>query len=354
MSRHSAQTSKERHFCHKFLSRTSFTESGPDDPLPTIPYRLLAPLAFVGLVDALCYMVTAPSLVFYVLDNGGSYRSYGWIVAAFSLSSFLFKPVLGYWCDQCHTFVRPYLVSLYVAAAGGLLYFGASLTSQPNHAMVLLFAGRFLGGMGAANSTLGFTYVAQHVCGGDDSSGKTRLLTQATAVLSMVRVIGMTTAPALSLVFHHLQGTLPFGFSSSSSSSSWTVWVRVTPLNVVGLFMAMANLLAVLVIDVFLVEPKGPISRLSMSKDAAKATVNEEIADENYDVEKTSWCNQFDNVSDQETIPTKDEETKERGFGTYLLFLSLMVPVLSIFQLNANFQLLETALAPRRPMTFWV
>jgi hypothetical protein len=33
-----------------------------------VNYTLLAPQALVGLMDALSYMVTAPSIVFYVLE----------------------------------------------------------------------------------------------------------------------------------------------------------------------------------------------------------------------------------------------------------------------------------------------
>ena len=72
-----------------------------------IPYRLLAPLALVGLTDAISYMVTAPSIVFYVLANVGSYEAYGIILSSYSFSAFLFKPILGYWCDVRQVPVLP-------------------------------------------------------------------------------------------------------------------------------------------------------------------------------------------------------------------------------------------------------
>jgi hypothetical protein len=37
----------------------------------SIDYHLLVPQALVGLVDSMCYMVVAPSLVFYILAAGG-------------------------------------------------------------------------------------------------------------------------------------------------------------------------------------------------------------------------------------------------------------------------------------------
>jgi MFS family permease len=79
----------------------------------SIPYKLLVPQAIVGFVDAISFMIIAPSLVFYVLGRGGSKESYGVILAAFSASSFLFKPLLGYWSDQSGgSFRTPYLTSV--------------------------------------------------------------------------------------------------------------------------------------------------------------------------------------------------------------------------------------------------
>ena len=49
------------------------------------PYYKLSPLALVGLTDAISYMVTAPSIVFYVLGNGGSYEAYGAILSSCKL-----------------------------------------------------------------------------------------------------------------------------------------------------------------------------------------------------------------------------------------------------------------------------
>jgi len=58
-------------------------------------YLLLLPQAIVGLVDAISFMVVGPSVVFYVYGLGGTKEDYGIVLAAFSLASFLFKPVLG-------------------------------------------------------------------------------------------------------------------------------------------------------------------------------------------------------------------------------------------------------------------
>lgn len=88
-------------------------------------------------------MVTSPSLVFYILQSGGTYKQYGITLAAFSFSS-LFKPVLGLWCDKSGgKFRAPYLTSsISVAALGGFVYFMAS-QFQGKTAIALIFMGRF-------------------------------------------------------------------------------------------------------------------------------------------------------------------------------------------------------------------
>ena len=49
--------------------------------------KYLVALTIVGIVDAISYMLVTPSLVFYVLQNGGSQQQYGIIMSAFSFSS---------------------------------------------------------------------------------------------------------------------------------------------------------------------------------------------------------------------------------------------------------------------------
>ena len=119
--------------------------ASPDD---SIPYKLLVPQALIGLVDALSFMITSPSLVFYVLQSGGTYSQYGVILSVFSFSSFVFKPILGIWCDKSGTFRMPYLSSISVAALGGFIYFLAS-AFHGSLAISLIFIGRLLGGAGA-------------------------------------------------------------------------------------------------------------------------------------------------------------------------------------------------------------
>mmetsp|Transcript_3241 Transcript_3241/g.6779 ORF Transcript_3241/g.6779 Transcript_3241/m.6779 type:complete len:555 (-) Transcript_3241:96-1760(-) len=258
-----------------------------------IPFALLAPLAFVQFVDSVSYMVTAPSIVFYVLENGGSLDMYGLVLASFSFSSFCAKPVLGYFCDAGHGKFRTlYLISLGVAALGGLTYFAASAFPSKT-ALILLLLGRILGGVGAANSTLGFTYIAHVV----DKS----VFTQATSLLSLVRIVGMAIAPAFNVLLNDMNFSIDlFGYN-----------LEVTPLNAVGLFLALFNTIAIVGMIFLFVEPD------TAPHDDKKGKENDAAL-----------------------------EKQESGFWASLFSMEIVVPVLSIFQMNANFQLIETGLAP--------
>jgi MFS transporter, ceroid-lipofuscinosis neuronal protein 7 len=249
---------------------------------------LLIPQSLVILIDSISFMVIAPSLVFYVRQMGGSKEQYGIILSVFSFASFLFKPVLGYWCDKSGgKFRRPYLCSIGVAASGGLVYFFASAFSGST-ALALIFVGRFLGGIGAANSTLGFTYIA--------SVTPHNQMTKANAMLSMVRIFGMAAAPALNVFLSKVRGRL---FS-----------LRITPLNSIGLVLFVANVLSFLVIYCLLEEP--PEHPPNDSHSAANAS----------------------------------EFGRSWKFWKSVFSIDIMVPIACILCLNANFQLLETGLAP--------
>ena len=121
--------------------------------------RYLTALALAGTVHAICYMIVAPSIIFYVTEEaGGTKDQYGIILSAFSFASFCVKPFLGHFSDT-HGFKTPYLISLLVAALGGLVYYIASTLPSGNIAVGAILFSRILG-----NLIIVFLFLALTTC----------------------------------------------------------------------------------------------------------------------------------------------------------------------------------------------
>lgn len=260
--------------------------------------RYLIALALSGVVDAISYMVVTPSLVFYVLENGGTKESYGLIMSAFSFASFCTKPVLGMWSDVSGGFKVPFITSLIVAAIGGLVYLLASALPDGRAAVGAILAARLLGGVGAANSALGFAYVARAVPQEEQ--------TKTNSMLSMMRILGMASGPGVNILVSWIH--LDIG--------AW----RLDPLNSVGIILIICNLLAVASIFFMLDEPDLPDKE------------EEAAIDADFRPQLSKQGSSFA-ASTAEIIKAT-------------ISLDILVPVLSIFSFNANFQLIETGFAP--------
>ena len=231
------------------------------------------------------YMVVAPSIIFYVLAHGGSRNMYGIILSAFSFSSFCAKPFVGMASDR-YGFRMPYIICLLISAAGGLIYMLAS-AFYGNKAVTLMLIGRLMGGVGAASAALGYAYLAKVVPHEEQ--------TQTNSLLSMTRIIGMSTGPGLNYFLAEIDTEI-FGF-------------KIDSLNSVGLVLLASNLLALSSILLFLEEPKT-----------------------------------------DHTAPPK-EETARDGNRLWTIVRSLfcfeiMVPVFAMFAFNSSFQIIEAGLAP--------
>lgn len=197
--------------------------------------RYLIALALSGLVDAISYMVVTPSIIFYVLENGGTKEQYGLIMSAFSFASFCTKPVLGAWSDM-GGFRIPFITSLVVAAFGGLVYLLASALPDGRAAVGAILAARLLGGVGAANSALGFAYVARATPQEEQTSTN--------SMLSMMRIFGMAVGPGVNVLVSWINVDI----------GAWSL----TPLNSVGIILIVCNLAAIATIVFMLDEPDLP------------------------------------------------------------------------------------------------
>mmetsp|Transcript_21608 Transcript_21608/g.44430 ORF Transcript_21608/g.44430 Transcript_21608/m.44430 type:complete len:504 (+) Transcript_21608:54-1565(+) len=260
--------------------------------------KYLVALTIVGIVDAISYMLVTPSLVFYVLQNGGSQQQYGIIMSAFSFSSFCTKPFIGWWSDK-QGFRVPYIASVAVAFLGGVGYVLASALPKGSVAVNAILLARLLGGCGAANSALGFAYVARSVPPAEQTSTN--------SLLSLCRILGMAVGPALNVLVAKVN--IPI-------TPKW----NLDSLNSVGIVLVIANLISAIAVYCLLEEPK------------------ENKGNEDSDVGE---------VGDATDSPSKTGSSSSAS-AAFLSFLSLdiMVPMLSIFTFNANFQLIETGFAP--------
>ena len=264
--------------------------------------KYLVALTVVGIVDAISYMVVTPSLVFYVLENGGTKDQYGLIMSSFSFASFCTKPIIGFGSDH-FGFRAPFVISLLIALLGGVVYMFASALPSGNVAVGAIFAARLLGGVGGANSALGYAYTARTI--------PPEKQTSVNSLLSLCRILGMAIGPGVNIFIAKVD--IPIG-------NKWDL----NSLNSVGLILVICNIIAIASVLFLLEEPQ--------KKDEGGVEGKE--------------------AGDDETPPKLDDSVSSspsRAWNDILLsFFSvdILVPMLSIFSFNASFQLIETGFAP--------
>jgi len=241
--------------------------------------KYILALSVVGLVDAISYMVVAPSIIFYVLQLGGTKEQYGIILSAFSFASFCTKPFLGRVSDL-KGYRLPYMFSLSLAATGGLLYLLASIYTG-NIAIAMVLLGRLLGGVGAASSALGFAYLAKVVPNDEQ--------TKVNSLLSMLRIGGMAAGPGVNVFLDKIDCSIAA--------------FHLDPLNSVGIVLFCANLAAFASIVWLLDEPPA------------------------------------DDAKRQDADSTEEREPSALSLLRTCGCAEILVPILSIFGFNANFQL---------------
>lgn len=215
---------------------------------------------------------------------GGTQDAYGLILAVYSFASFCGKPILGRWSDA-HGFLVPYMVSISLSNLGGLLYALAPAFTYSR--LTLVAIGRILGGLGRANSALGFAYVARAL--------PVSKRTSVTSILGGVQMIGMAIAPLFSALLADVNFDL-FG-------------IHFDNLNSVGLVLFVINFLSQVLVYFLL-------------PDLAPNNLDEEF----------------------------DQDDKESEWSKMLRFIVTIphigIPFLTIFTFNFNWQFIETALAP--------
>jgi MFS family permease len=291
---------RNEHLEYSHIPATIMTNSddiNETNKLPKSDVCSLTVLSLIGFIDAVSYMSVAPSLIFYVNSLEGTKEQYGVIMSIFSFSSFLMKPVYGKWVDSTgNKYKIPFIASFSTAMFGHLIYFVAILlptssNSGYNMGVMALVLGRFFAGMGAANNALGFSYIATVI----PHDRQTTI----NVLLSMTRIVGMTFGPFVNMFLGkidtemHLPGT--------------NLTIPLNPYNSVGLFLAMGQLLVLSIALVFFNEPDSA-KKKDMISNGSKAGMTQ--------------------------------------FWEVISCVEILVPMLIIFVINCNFQLVETAFPP--------
>jgi len=164
-------------------------------------------LSVVGLVDAIEYGMVMPSLSKYIAEIQGSSSTsmYGLVLSLFSAVSMISKPFVGSWCDR-RSFREVYLVTIILAIAGAIVY---ALASRYN-SIAMVFIGRMLGGVGAANTSLLYAYVSRTV-----PTGKQTFVMM---LAGMTFPVGMVLGPVTNLITTSADFTL-FGVHWTDTNS---------------------------------------------------------------------------------------------------------------------------------------
>lgn len=255
-------------------------------------------LVFSTLVETLSMTMVVPSLLFYVMQNGGSKDHYGLIMSSFMFASFCVNPFLGTWSES-RGFRSPFLLSQLLNVLGGLTYAIASAFSKGYPALVVILMGRLLAGVGGSCSTLTFAYMARVGVTGEQQAKSINLL-------QLVSLLGTMFGP----VPNFLLRCVDFEIGS----------YRVDKLNSVGLVVALLNLFSLGGIYLYLDE--------------------------------------IPNLNDNESPPTsgddQDKEEKNRCMTSTTVDMikatvsspHIMVNIVLIFVVTSAFQLMDTAITP--------
>ena len=117
---------------------------------------------------------------------GGDSVFYGLCMSVFSAARVLTMPLIGLWADR-RPMIEPFLLSVLLGMLGNALYALADVAGS----RWLIFFGRMLVGMGAANSTLTMSYITRTT----DKATRTRAI----ATVNGIGLLGIVLGPALNL-----------------------------------------------------------------------------------------------------------------------------------------------------------
>jgi len=190
-------------------------------------------LITLRITDAVEYGLIMPSLYRYLelmpdINESNKAHFYGIVLSSFSLSSLIMKLVLGRYSDV-RGFREAFIITIILAIGGNILYSMAYYLGSVYYAL----AGRILSGIGAANTSLTFPYVARTLA--------PEKRTEVMLLLSLGFPFGMVLGPATNILTNNISFTYN-GFQVDECNS---------PALVVAIFLIILFISLV----TFLVEP---------------------------------------------------------------------------------------------------
>jgi len=181
-----------------------------------------------------------------------------------------------------------------------------------------------------ANSALGFAYNARTV--------PQHRQTSVNSLLSICRIFGMALGPAINLLVANVNLPLPSLFGSTTTRP----W-KLDKLNSVGLILIVINVCSLLAIYFFLEEPN------DQEHNNTKKVVEDNDNENRTTTPATKITEDPEHGTNSDVNSHHSSTSSKTKLDSILAFVSaldIMIPMLCIFTLNANFQLVETGFAP--------
>jgi MFS family permease len=186
-------------------------------------------LVFCLVSQSVDYAVIMPSLWLFLRSLDPNIPEYwlGITLSSFSLVSVLLSPFFGYWCDK-RPLKEVLIFQLWIACFGNLLY---SFSSSVG----VVILSRAICGVGSNMFLVSDVYVIRSTSEEERTSYFTKI--------NLFMTVGLILGPVLNYPIS-LMPKRDFGI------------VQITPLNVVGLLMAVVLLTGILLVHFFFKEPK--------------------------------------------------------------------------------------------------
>eukprot|EP00584_Thalassiosira_punctigera_P005618 CAMPEP_0172530606 /NCGR_PEP_ID=MMETSP1067-20121228/4291_1 /TAXON_ID=265564 ORGANISM="Thalassiosira punctigera, Strain Tpunct2005C2" /NCGR_SAMPLE_ID=MMETSP1067 /ASSEMBLY_ACC=CAM_ASM_000444 /LENGTH=509 /DNA_ID=CAMNT_0013314849 /DNA_START=188 /DNA_END=1717 /DNA_ORIENTATION=- len=246
-------------------------------------------------MDSIMGAVVGPTLIFYVIQLGGTKEHYGMMQSTGMLAAMLTIPMYGSWVDSNgNKYTTPYMCSFFLGVISNMMYFLAVLLPKGPIAIYTVMFSRFITGAAGSGRTLSYSWVASSI-----PPDKQRTII---TLLSMSRTFGMIAGPLTNYLV-------------SEINTEWKVLgfeIPLDPNNSIGLIMVGGELILALITFLFFNEPPAKEEKLDK---IAKADAS--------------------------------GSTKEsKGVLYALSHFDILFPIFTIFVVMCNFMLLGTAFSP--------